>query len=94
MADELIDIEVAYATENHQVILQFQTSSQTTVLEAIQSSGLLNQQPEIDMTRQKAGIFGQIVALNHTVQHGDRIEIYRPLKIDPMDARRQKAKNI
>lgn len=92
MADQLIDVEVAYATENHQVVLKLQTPQQATILEIIELSGLKAKFPEIDLNKQKVGIFGQLAALNKTVQDGDRIEIYRPLKIDPMDARREKAR--
>lgn len=92
MADNLLNVEVAYATEHHQVVLKLQTSDQSTILEAIQASGLLIQFPEIDLNTQKIGVFGQVVSANQTVRMGDRIEIYRPLKIDPMDARRQKAR--
>ena len=93
MADELIDVEVAYATEQQQVVIQIQTCNPTSILEAIQASGLLSRFPEINLNSQKTGIFGQLAELSHTVHHGDRIEIYRPLKINPMDARRQKARN-
>ena len=93
MADELIDVEVAYATEQQQVVIQIQTNNPTSILEAIQASGLLSRFPEINLNSQKTGIFGQLAELSHTVQPGDRIEIYRPLKINPMDARRQKARN-
>ena len=93
MADKLIDVEVAYATEQQQVVIQIQTCNPTSILEAIQASGLLSRFPEINLNSQKTGIFGQLAELSHTVQPGDRIEIYRPLKINPMDARRQKARN-
>lgn len=93
MADELIDVEVAYATEQQQVVIQIQTCNPTSILEAIQASGLLSRFPEINLNSQKTGIFGQLAELSQTVHHGDRIEIYRPLKINPMDARRQKARN-
>ena len=92
MAEELITVEVAYASVSKQVVLQLHIPNQTTVSQAIQLSGILSQFPEIDLQKQKTGIFGQLVNLDQTVCKGDRIEIYRPLKTDPMDARRQKAK--
>lgn len=37
------------------------------------------------------GIFGKRVKLDHPLREGDRVEIYRPLAIDPKEARRRRA---
>jgi putative ubiquitin-RnfH superfamily antitoxin RatB of RatAB toxin-antitoxin module len=92
MATELIDIAVAYATANQQTVLTLQIADKSSVEEAIIESGILQQWPEIDLQKNKVGIFGQLCDLEKTLNAGDRIEIYRPLQKDPMDARRQKAK--
>ena len=63
-----------------------------TILDAIQKSGVMLACPEIDLNRQKIGVYSKRRVLTDRVQEGDRVEIYRPLLIDPKEARRQKAK--
>jgi putative ubiquitin-RnfH superfamily antitoxin RatB of RatAB toxin-antitoxin module len=92
MAAELIAIEVAYATANLQTVLTLTVSSESTIEQAIIASGILQQWPEIDLQKNKVGIFGQLCELDKVLNAGDRVEIYRPLQKDPMEARRQKAK--
>ena len=92
MEAELIEIEVAYATANQQTVLRLQIANSSTVEQAIIESGILQQWSEIDLQKNKVGIFGQLCELDKILNAGDRVEIYRPLQKDPMDARRQKAK--
>ncbi len=63
-----------------------------TVLDAIRASGLLERFPEIDISSQAVGIWGKARALDVLVGAGDRIEIYRPLLVDPKEARRLRAR--
>ena len=58
------------------------------LLEALHSSGVLERHPEIDLGSARFGIWGQLRALDAPLRDGDRIEIYRPLQVDPMEARR------
>jgi len=88
MADELIAIEVAYAQPDKQVVIPLGVAAGSTVAQAIQASGILAQFPEIDLGQQKVGICGQVCSLDKTVNAGNRVEIYRPLLQNPMDARR------
>jgi len=91
--DELISIEVAYARPEAQVILALRVKPGCTILEAIRLSGILQQFPEIDLEQQPVGIFSQPKRLHDTLREADRIEIYRPLLVDPKEGRRRKAKN-
>ncbi len=86
-----MNIEVAYARPDEQLILSVQASSSCTVEQAIELSGILNYYPEIDLTKNKVGVFSQICSLSQCLQENDRVEIYRSLVIDPMEARRQRA---
>ncbi len=88
MAAELIAIEVAYADTQQQSVIQLSVPLCITVAEAINASGILSQFPDIDLVEQKVGIFGQLCGLDTTLNAGDRVEIYRPLLQDPMQARR------
>lgn len=89
---DIISVEVAYATADEQVILALQASPGITVEEAIRRSGIQQRFVEIDLTRQKVGIFSRRVELTQRLRHKDRVEIYRPLLADPKEIRRQRAK--
>jgi uncharacterized protein len=91
MADALIDVEVAYATPEQQMIVDLKMPEGATVEQAIKASGLLNHFPEIDDAVIKAGIFGSVCKLDQQLRQADRVEIYRPLIHDPKEARRQRA---
>jgi uncharacterized protein len=85
-------IEVIYAQPHEQKRLEVWVQAGATIQEAITSSGILAQFPEIDLSRQKVGVFGKMKPLSEPLKAGDRVEIYRSLLIDPKEARRAKAK--
>lgn len=85
-------VEVAYAEPTLQRIISVEVIPGSTVEAAILQSGILSLFPQIDLTKQKVGIFSKACKLTDLVKEGDRIEIYRPLTIDPKEARRAKAK--
>ena len=87
-----ISVEVAYADTQKQKIMFVVVDEGATIAQAIQVSGILQQVPDIDLTKNKVGIFGKLKELTTHVQEGDRIEIYRPLKIEPKEARKAKVK--
>lgn len=87
-----IKIEVAYATPEKQYLLALEVMVGTTIEEAIQQSGILTMVPAIDLSKQAVGVFGKKRKLSDVVGLHDRIEIYRPLSIDPKEARRAKAR--
>ncbi len=87
-----ITIEVAYApSADQQTVLTVNVDTDSTVNTAITASGMLSCHLQIDLACHKVGIFSQLVRLDHIVQAGDRIEIYRELIVDPKTARRQRA---
>ena len=86
-----LNVEVAYATVAEQVIIPLEVVVGTTVNEAILLSEILLRFPEIDLAKTKVGIFSQICKLDTVLKQHDRVEIYRPLLFDPMQARRQRA---
>jgi len=90
--DNYFAVEVAYLSPNEQTIISLEIPQNTTVLKAIQLSKLLEKFPEIDLAKNKVGIFGKIVPLETMLNPGDRVEIYRPLLIDPKQKRLLKAK--
>ena len=62
-----------------------------TVEQAIQASGLLALRDDIDLSKNKVGIYSRPAKLQDVVNDGDRVEIYRPLIADPKELRRQRA---
>ncbi|MDA8095350.1 MAG: RnfH family protein [Betaproteobacteria bacterium] len=84
-------VEVVYAMPDSQVLLPVEAAAGATVEQAIKASGILEKCPEIDLTRNKVGIFGRLVKLDAALREKDRVEIYRPLVADPKEIRRKRA---
>lgn len=90
---QLIKVEVAYATPEKQQIIALDVPQGTTVFEAAQQSGICDVFPEIQLDDAKIGIFGKAVRnpKEEVLRDADRVEIYRPLIIDPKAARANRA---
>jgi putative ubiquitin-RnfH superfamily antitoxin RatB of RatAB toxin-antitoxin module len=71
--------------------VRLKLSANSTLQQAVQSSGLLEKYPEIDLARNKFGIFGKLGKLDSILRERDRVEIYRPLIADPKEVRKQRA---
>lgn len=84
-------IELIYALPNEQNIICIKVQDDCNVEQAINQSGILQRYPEIDLNKVKVGIFSKVCKLTDDLYEGDRIEIYRPLIIDPKDARKNRA---
>jgi putative ubiquitin-RnfH superfamily antitoxin RatB of RatAB toxin-antitoxin module len=82
-------IGVAYADKFKQTWLKLDVPEGSTVQDAIRRSGLLDQFPEIDLGRNKVGIFGKLVGLDTVLAEGNRVEIYRPITADPETVERR-----
>ncbi|HKI73168.1 MAG TPA: RnfH family protein [Pseudomonadales bacterium] len=87
-----IRVEVVYGTRDEQALIAVEVAEGSTILEAIDASGILERYPAIERENFSVGVFGKIAQPGQTLQAGDRVEIYRPLLVDPVDARRQRAK--
>lgn len=85
-------IEVVYATEKNQTIIPLDVPEKSTLYQAIIESNILNICSDIDLNKQKTGIFGMISDLNTILKPNDRVEIYRPLPIDPITKRFERVK--
>lgn len=88
-----INIEVAYATPEKQLILTLSVPEECSVYDAAVASGIDQKFPEIDLESSKMGIFSKLVSKPklQTLKSGDRIEVYRPLLIDPKESRKKRA---
>jgi len=85
-------IEVAYITQDDEFFVTIEMSEGATVEQAVMKSGLLQKHPKISFDINEVGIFGELVSLSTILHEGDRVEVNRPLTIDPMEARRLRAK--
>jgi uncharacterized protein len=92
--ERTIEIEVVYALPDNQVMLQLSLPAGTTALQAVELSGIIGIFPEIDLSQNKLGIFGKLVKSDTILHHLDRVEIYRPLIVDPKERRRKRAKEF
>ena len=92
--EEFISVEVAYATPEKQLILQVDVIVGTTAFEAVELSGIMNDFDAINLKKDAIGIFSKVLdgknmplPKEYILSARDRVEIYRPLTIDPKQAR-------
>ena len=76
-------IAIAYAVPGRQVLIAHNVPEGSTIQQAIESSGILEQLPQVDLQKNKVGIFGKAKPLDSVLSEGDRIEIYFPVTVDP-----------
>jgi len=85
-------IEVVYALPERQRIVQLQLpATGLTAAAAVEQSGLLAEFPELREQPLMLGIYGVVCAPERTLRDRDRVEIYRPLRVDPREQRRARA---
>ena len=87
---ETIRVSVVYADPQRQITHEIEVRADATVDDAIAASGILRELPP-ELVPAGVGIFGSKVAHDARLREGDRVELYRPLRIDPKEARRKRA---
>jgi uncharacterized protein len=85
-----LSIDVCYALPGTQTLIAVELAPGATLQQAIEASGLLARHPEIDLTNLKVGIYGKLKPLDTVLANHDRVEIYRPLIVDPKLARQRR----
>ena len=85
-----LSIDVCYALPDAQTLISIELAPGATVQQAIDASGILARHPEIDLQRLKVGVFGKLKPLDTVLADHDRVEIYRPLIVDPKMARQRR----
>ncbi|WNL48111.1 RnfH family protein [Dyella sp. BiH032] len=88
---ERIAVEVVYAEAGRQWVLPVELPAGATVMQAIEASGLLAEVPGLEVDPARLGVFSRKAAPDRVLEAGDRVEIYRPLTLDPKEARRRRA---
>ena len=91
MAEEMIAVEVCYALSDQQVLVPLKLPQGATLQQALEASGLLEKHPEIDLKKNKFGIYAKLSKVDTVLRDRDRVEIYRPLIADPKEVRKQRA---
>jgi len=87
---ELLQVEVAYAQPEQQLVLTVALPAESTLGDAVDAAlpALQAAFPTVDFSTLAVGVWGETANLERLVQAGDRVEIYRPLTADPKLARR------
>jgi putative ubiquitin-RnfH superfamily antitoxin RatB of RatAB toxin-antitoxin module len=88
---ETIHVEVVYARPERQEIASLTLPAGSTVGQAIEASGIIKKHPEIDLAKNKLGIYAKLAKVDTALRDRDRVEIYRPLIADPKEVRKQRA---
>ena len=91
---ERIRVSVVHAAGPDRVFLrELELPDGASVDEAIELSGVRAAFPSVQVDDAHIGIFSRKTTLDAPLRDGDRVEIYRPLKIDPKEARRRRARS-
>ena len=86
-----LKIELVFATPEQQRLVSLTLPPGSSVNDAILQSRISEQFPAEDLSGFEVGIWGRVVARDQRLETGDRVEIYRPLEMDPREARRRLA---
>lgn len=88
-AEALIRVEVAYSPAPRQVDLRvFHLPAGATALQALAAADLASRHPGFDLTALTVAVWGRPVGPSAVLRDGDRLEVCRPLIVDPKEARR------
>ncbi|NPT60646.1 RnfH family protein [Paraburkholderia elongata] len=85
-----LSIEVCYALADEQTLIAVELPEGATLQQALDASGILQRYPQIDLGTQKVGVFGKLKPLDTVLSDHDRVEIYRPLLVDPKLSRQRR----
>lgn len=93
MADEFIQVDVAYATPDKQVVIPLRIKAGTSLFDAVMQSGMATRFPGLDLEAVTLGVFGKAERnpRERILLEGERAEIYRPLIADPKENRKKRA---
>ncbi len=92
-APDFIRVEVAYADPERQFLRVLELPAAATVADAILVSGVEGE-CGIDTATLEVGVWSRPASPGRRLVDGDRVEIYRPLKVDPKEARRKRAVRV
>jgi putative ubiquitin-RnfH superfamily antitoxin RatB of RatAB toxin-antitoxin module len=88
---EMIQVQVCYATDKHEILIDLEVEQGATIADAIERSGIKGRLPGVDLDQHPVGIFSKKKTRDTVLRTRDRIEIYRPLIADPKTTRRKRS---
>ncbi len=88
----MMEVEVACVADDVQHVIAIQLPVGSSLADAVTVSDILSQFPALDKDKISYGIYGALASEQTVIKDGDRVQIYRPLLISPMEARRLRAK--
>ncbi len=91
MARPELRVTVVYCAPGCEDLAELTLPVGATVADAIRASGVLDRRPEMAAAAPDVGIWGRASAMTQRLEDGDRVELYRPLTVDPKEARRVRA---
>ncbi|TVS10285.1 MAG: RnfH family protein [Wenzhouxiangella sp.] len=91
MNEKALQVEVAAGLPDRQLVIPLILPSGATVQDALAAANLPGRMPGLEINPACIGVFGRLSALDRPLADGDRVEVYRPLKADPKEVRRQLA---
>ncbi len=89
----MINVEVVFAEPNKQRLIELEVEDGSSVADVLEASGIYTRFREANLRELTVGIWGKVVSRDAVVRAGDRIELYRPLEMDPREARRLRARD-
>jgi len=89
--DARMRVELAYADPAREILIALEVRPGSTVLDCVESSGLFRLVPNLRETGPGFAVFGRRAEPTDPVSQGARIEVLRPLNVDPKEARRLRA---
>lgn len=86
-----LTVSVAYSPRAGEVDLcELTLPAGSTVADALRESGLALRHPESNFAEMPLGVWGAFVSADQVLRDRDRVEVYRPLLVDPKEARRRR----
>jgi putative ubiquitin-RnfH superfamily antitoxin RatB of RatAB toxin-antitoxin module len=87
----MLRIEVVHALPERQLLIALEVPAGTTVRAAVERAGLVARVAGLDLATARYAVFGRVVAAEHALRDGDRVDVLRPLLADPKEVRRELA---
>lgn len=91
MAPRELSVSVVYCAPGIEDVSELRVPDGSTAADAVAASGLLRRHAQLGGQPLDLGIWGRSCTPEHRLEEGDRVELYRPLTLDPKDARRVRA---
>ncbi|HAG93053.1 MAG: RnfH family protein [Pseudomonadales bacterium] len=93
MSEPMIQVEVAYALPEKQLIVPLSVKKGTTMYDAVVQSGIADKFAGLDVDAVPMGVFGKAERKpkERVLEEGERVELYRPLIADPKEVRKKRA---